>query len=177
MENRMYFSGESVALRALDEDDVPLVAQWINDERISGVDEARFPVSVAEEEEWYERVRNDDSKRKLVVENHDEQPVGMVSIFDIDHKNMNAEIGVYIAPEHQRRGFAAEALKLLMRFAFEEMNIHKLYCSILGFNEPSLKLFRSLGFREDGVMREHVYTRGRFEDVHRLATFRRDHSW
>lgn len=169
-----YFVGSKVSLRALEAQDVPKLAAWINDERISGMDEARFPVSVAEEEVWYERVTTDVSKKKLVVCNDGEQDVGLVSLHDIDKKNQRGEVGCYIDPAHRRRGYSREALDLLIRFAFEELNLRKVSASILAFNEASLSLFRSLGFEEEGVRRQHVFTRGKFEDLVEMAKFRED---
>jgi len=65
-------------------------------------------------------------------------------------------------------------LDLLIRFAFEELNLRKVSASILAFNEASLSLFRSLGFEEEGVRRQHVFTRGKFEDLVEMAKFRED---
>lgn len=169
-----YFAGSKVTLRAIERGDIPQLAEWINDERISGMDEARFPVSLTEEEAWYERIVKDEGKQKLVIVNEEGEDVGLVSLHDIDRANQTAEIGCYVDPEHRRRGYSREALELLIRFAFEELNVRKICASILAFNEASRSLFESLGFEVEGVRRRHVFTRGDFEDLVEMAVFRKD---
>lgn len=144
---------------------MPLVAGWINDERIGYFNGARFPVSQAEQLAWFDASAKDLSKRKLMIQTADGEQVGLVTLFNLDHRHGHAELGVYVAPDHQRRGYAVEALRMLIRFAFEEMNLHKVYCTILDSNTGSVHLFERLGFRAEGVRREHAFTGGRHHDV------------
>lgn len=139
-----YFTGERVSLVAFEREDVDLVRRWINDEEITHFFGSRFPVSVFEQTQWYEHVQRDATKKKLLVCNEKKEKVGMVSLIRIDQKNRNCEIGVYIDPAHQHKGYAREALTLLMRFAFRELNMHKIYANVLAFNPSSIALFRSL---------------------------------
>jgi RimJ/RimL family protein N-acetyltransferase len=169
-----YFTGERIDLVALEKGDLPRVASWINDERIGFFNGARFPVSLAEQEAWFEGTVRDRTKKKLVIRTREGELAGMVSLFNLDAKNQNAEVGVYVAPEFHRRGYAAEALRMLVRFAFAELNLHKVYCTIFSFNPGSVRLFESVGFRPDGVRRGHVYAAGGFHDVLCYAMFRAD---
>lgn len=171
---RPYFAGERVELVALEQDDLPLVTRWINDERVNLYNGARFPVSAADQQAWLERTRGDRTKQKLVIRSRDDGPVGMVSLFNLDARHQNAEIGIYVDPQYQRRGYASEALRMLVRFAFAELNLRKVYCTILAFNEASVRLFEGVGFRPDGVRREHAFAGGRFVDVLCYAVFRED---
>ena len=98
----------------------------------------------------------------------------MVSLFNIDHKNQNAKIGVYIIPDYQRKGYAKEALILLLTFAFYELNMHKIYATIHDYNIPSIKLFESVGFHCEGADKEAVYSQGKFIDLHIYSIFRRE---
>jgi UDP-4-amino-4,6-dideoxy-N-acetyl-beta-L-altrosamine N-acetyltransferase len=167
-----YFSGERIDLVALEQNDLPLVIRWNNDERVNVFNGARFPVSAAEQQAWFDRTSGDRTKQKLIIRSREAGPVGMVSLFNIDVKHQSAEIGIYVDPEHQRRGYAADALRMVVRFAFMEMNLHKVYCSILAFNAASVRLFESVGFQPDGIRREHAFARGAFVDVLNYATFR-----
>lgn len=167
-----YFSGERIDLVALEQEDLPQVIQWINDERVNVFNGARFPVGAAEQQAWFERTRGDNTKQKLIIRSRADGAVGMVSLFNIDAKHQSAEIGIYVDPQHQRRGYAADALRMVVRFAFMEMNLHKVYCSILAFNEASVRLFERVGFKSDGVRRAHAFARGEFVDVLNYAIFR-----
>jgi RimJ/RimL family protein N-acetyltransferase len=170
----VYFRDGLVSLVAMEESDVPRVAGWINDERIGWFNGARFPVSLAEQAAWFRNVQGDRSKNKLLIASPEGERVGMVSLFRIDPRNQNAEIGVYVAPEHQGRGYARAALRLMLNFAFRELNLHRVYCTILAYNAASLALFERLGFREEGRRREHVFAGGAFVDEVLMSVLRRD---
>lgn len=70
-----------------------------------------------------------------------------------------------IDPDHRRKGYAAEAVVLVLRFMFAERRYHKCLAAIFAHNEASLALFRRLGFTEEGRLREHVYFAGRHHDL------------
>jgi RimJ/RimL family protein N-acetyltransferase len=168
-----YFTGEKINLVPLEREDMPFVMKWINNEGISFYNGARFPISLHEQNTWYERTQNDKSKKKLIICNKDGFKVGMISLFNIDHRNQNAEIGIYVDTAYQGKGYAKEAINILVRFGFNELNMHKLYATILDFNVNSVKLFEAAGFSPEYIKKEVHYTDGRFCDVHVLSVFRK----
>jgi RimJ/RimL family protein N-acetyltransferase len=172
---RKYFRGEKISLRAFDRKDIELAASWNNNEEITSYMLSRFPVSIYEQEKWYEKTMNDKTKKKLIIVNNtSKSSIGMVSLFNIDLKNLSAEVGVYLTPSAQGKGYAKEAIQLISRFAFNEMNMHKLYASVIEFNKASVKTFESAGFSFEYTKKEAVYTNGRFFDVVYLCLFKRD---
>lgn len=173
-EVKYYFQGKKVDLIAFEKHHVDMVAKWINDERINVGNGARFPVSEYEQMIWYENICKDKTKRKLIISTKKGELVGMVSLFNIDHKNQNSETGVYIMPDFQKKGYAKESLNLMLRFAFLELNMHKVYASIYDFNLASSKLFESVGFTPESVVKEVFYTQGRFADKHVYSIVKKD---
>jgi RimJ/RimL family protein N-acetyltransferase len=75
------------------------------------------------------------------------------------------ESDVTIDADHRRKGYAAEAVVLLLRFMFAERRYHKCLAAVFAHNEASLALFRRLGFTEEGRLREHVFFAGRHHDL------------
>ncbi|WP_338060647.1 GNAT family protein [Kitasatospora aureofaciens] len=75
------------------------------------------------------------------------------------------ECDVMIGTGHRRKGYAAEAVVLLLRFMFAERRYHKCLAAVLAPNEASLALFRRLGFTEEGRLREHVFFAGGHHDL------------
>ncbi|MFG3288989.1 GNAT family N-acetyltransferase [Streptomyces sp. NPDC048179] len=75
------------------------------------------------------------------------------------------EVDVEIGSDHRRKGYALEAVALLVRFMFAERRYHKCLAAVLAQNEASLGLFRRLGFTEEGRLREHVFLAGRHHDL------------
>lgn len=172
-----YFTSSNVSLAAMERSDMPLVASWINDERISYYNGIRLPVSLEEQTAWFDRVAKDRGKKKLIIRNARGTRVGMVSIFNQDDRNRNAEVGVYVAPRHMGRGYALEALAMLLRYAFLELNLHKVYARIFDFNKPSIKLFEKLGFRKEAVLKDELFTGGKYQDVLVYTIYQGDREW
>ncbi|MCX7877168.1 MAG: GNAT family N-acetyltransferase [Ignavibacteria bacterium] len=170
-----YFRGEKISLKPFEKEDISLVASWNNNEDINSTMLSRFPVSIYEQEKWYEKTINDRSKKKLIIEiNESGEKAGMASLFNIDSKNLSAEVGVYLDPAYHGKGYAKEAIIMLSRFAFHELNMHKLYASVIEFNEASVKVFESAGFSKEYIKKEAVFTNGKFYDVQYLCLFKRD---
>ena len=70
-----------------------------------------------------------------------------------------------IRREHQRRGYASEAIALVLRYYFQELRYQKASVRAYSFNEPSIRLHERLGFQLEGRLRREVYTEGRYFDV------------
>jgi len=169
----VYFRGNIVSILPMEKEDIPLVKNWINDEEISYNNGARLPVSIDEQTAWYEKTARDNTKKKLIICTKEGEKTGMVSLFNIDHKNQNAEVGIYVSGEHQGKGYAKEALSLVINFSFNELNMHKIYATIAEFNRNSIKLFESLGFAYECRKKEDRFSNGRFYDILLYTLFRK----
>ncbi|WP_228122974.1 GNAT family N-acetyltransferase [Saccharothrix syringae] len=91
--------------------------------------------------------------------------VGRVSTHNADQRAGRFGYGIGIGHEYQRRGYAAEAVGLLLDFMFAERRYHKCEAGVYAFNGPSLALHRKLGFREEGRLRDHEFSAGRHHDM------------
>ncbi|MDB4330368.1 GNAT family N-acetyltransferase [bacterium] len=99
---------------------------------------------------------------------YNDKDVGVVSIYDIDNTNKKAEWGRFIVlPEHGSVAFPVS--KLIIKKAFKELKLHKLYAHILTTNPKVVKFNKLLGFKEEGVLKDHYKINGEFVDVHYLA--------
>jgi diamine N-acetyltransferase len=82
-------------------------------------------------------------------------PIGCIDLFDFDPLNLRAGVGVLIAAAADRgKGYASEALALLIDYCKNILHLHQLYCNITSGNESSLKLFTNLGFEVCGTKKE-----------------------
>jgi len=85
----------------------------------------------------------------------EDTPIGFIDLFD--YTTNSAGVGVIIAKNYRRRGFAKEALKLLSIYSFETLNLKRLDCNIEKDNLASIKLFTSCGFKAIGEEQEFNY--------------------
>lgn len=110
--------------------------------------------------------RGDDDRFRLAVEaTVTGELVGTVGSHRTGRRSGWFECDVMIGADHRRKGYAAEAVALLLRFMFAERRYHKCLAAIFAHNEASLALFRRLGFTEEGRLREHVFFAGGHHDL------------
>ncbi|WP_190037075.1 GNAT family N-acetyltransferase [Streptomyces fructofermentans] len=172
-----FWTGPRVRLRAIEPDDWTAFRRFAEDEEGLG-DLLDVPRSAESFRAWateHSAQGPGADSFRLVVEAVDTgEAVGAVSSQHADPRAGRFEHGVTIGAEHRRRGYAAEAVVLLLRFMFTERRFHKCQASVLAYNEGSLALHRRLGFVEEGRLREHVFAAGRHHDLVVLGLLARE---
>ncbi len=92
----------------------------------------------------------------------DEELVGYVSYFNYNPLNRSAELGILIAPEERKKGYAKDAIKTLTRYLFLYHGLNKVYVQTAHYNKGAKKLLEKLGFQQDAALRNHYYHDGEF---------------
>ena len=90
--------------------------------------------------------------------------VGNINVHGADPRHAGFEYGIHILREHRLLGYANDAIRLLMRYYFEELSYQRMWSTVYEFNVPSIALHRRLGFVEEGRLRRSVRTGGRYWD-------------
>jgi RimJ/RimL family protein N-acetyltransferase len=162
--------GEVVLLRPLCAADCATSVRWRNDPDIrDNILGYRFPITEEMEGQWVDAVLKDQSRTRLVLAIEDKADgalVGFAYLNGIDWFARNAELGVLIGERsRQGKGLAKEALALVAGYAFETLNLNKLYLRVAAFNDRALRLYRDFGFVEEGRQRQQAFVRGRYHDV------------
>lgn len=111
-----------------------------------------------------ERSQNPDQRDFAVRRTADNCLVAQVTYFDVNHRNRTAEIGFMTNPEFRRKGYAFEAMRLLLRYLFDELGLNKVMAQTGEFNEGSIALLKKLGFKQDGRLRQHHEVEGKMYD-------------
>lgn len=165
-----FWQGEKIRLRAIEPSDVEHFTRWnLDSERARHLDFVWPPQSNTSLQAWAE----EQSRRKMendrfhwIIENTDSVPVGSISTHNCNPRDGTFSYGIDIASEHQRKGYAAEAIRLVLKYYFEELRYQKVTVPVHSDNEPSIQLHQTLGFQHEGTQRRMMYTQGRFVDVH-----------
>jgi RimJ/RimL family protein N-acetyltransferase len=163
-------SGRVTVLRPLRATDRAISVRWRNDPEIrDNILGYRFPITEAMEADWIDAVLKDQTRTRIVLAIEDKTDgacVGFVYLNNIDWFARNAEFGILIGERNRHgKGLAKEALCLVAGYAFETLNLHKLYLRVVAFNKRALALYRAFGFMEEGVQRQQAFLRGRYYDV------------
>jgi len=160
--------GEKVRLRAIEEEDLALLQKWRNDPETYRNFFEHEPLSMAMQKRWFERYLCSANERMWIIEPVGQgQPVGTIGYAAMDRRNRRCEVGrILIYPRESRgQGFAAEAQRLVCGYLFNHCNMNKLYCEIFVDNTESVQLYKRLGFKQEGLLRNHVFRNGLYEDV------------
>ena len=175
---RFMIAGEHVILRAFERDDAERCYRWMNDPNIVRTLKSRYPIAFQNEQEWLEGAMHPSgSDRHFAIERKDDRShIGNASIQEIDWVSRTASFGLFIGePTAWNRGFGTDAIRTLVRFAFEEMNLRKLRIAVFEYNDRARHVLEAQGFIEEGRLRREFYREGTYHDILILSIFREDH--
>jgi ribosomal-protein-alanine N-acetyltransferase len=157
--------GEHVTLRPADDSDPPRFLPWIADMEVTRYLGRRTGAALYQEVDFFKRVGEAKDTVLWIIE-ADGEPVGAIGIHEIDWQNAHATTGILIgAKDKWGKGIATEAMRLRTRYAFRELNLHKLMTEVFVGNEASRRALEQNGYRTVGVRRQHVFTGGTWHDM------------
>jgi RimJ/RimL family protein N-acetyltransferase len=168
MEQHNIWQGERVRLRAVEPEDWKIFNQWDLDS-----DTARecywvpFPKSQEAARKWALDLSLQVPKADdyfFVIENLAGELVGTINTHECDARCGTFKYGLAIRREHQRQGYAAEAIRLVLRYFFQELRYQKVTVDVYDYNEASIRLHEKIGFQQEGRVRRVVFTRGAHYD-------------
>lgn len=165
-----------IYLRAFEIDDYKLISSWRHDSAMGDlVCGNRLFISSEREKKWVESKLFDDSKdiycAICLVET--DVMIGYISIINIDLRNRKAEWGGVTIGDKTMwgKGYAKLAIERLLEFAKSSRGIRKLYLYTLDCNEKARRIYKDLGFSNEGIYKSHVYKNGVYQDLHIQSIF------
>jgi RimJ/RimL family protein N-acetyltransferase len=101
----------------------------------------------------------------LVVADAEGRPIGLVSLWDRTIPHEAAEISIWLGQGYRNAGFGTEALRLSLRYAFDQLKLHKVYLRVLDFNARAVRAYEKSGFKVEGTLREEMRVDGAWHDL------------
>jgi RimJ/RimL family protein N-acetyltransferase len=169
--NYHFWRGNLIRLRAIEQKDLDAAAQSFEEmdteaERYES--EIPFPFSREQDRAGLEKLRQrepGDDSFFWIIENLEGEVVGYINTFDCERRPRTFKYALAIRCAHRRRGYAREAITIVLRYFFRELGYQKLTSMVYCFNEPSIRMHEKLGFVFEGRIRRMVYTNGRHYDT------------
>lgn len=161
--------GKRVVLRALERADLPRLAEFHNDvafEILTGGDPWE-PQSLARLEAWFDREREQQERDgpRFAIE-ADGTIIGTCGLFDFDPFGQTCQLGIGIGdPAYLGTGYGSDALRTLLDYAFRLRGLRKVWLMVNGDNERARRAYLGCGFVEEGRLRAHIWSAGRFIDL------------
>jgi RimJ/RimL family protein N-acetyltransferase len=171
--------GERIRLRAVEREDLKKYFDWVNDPEVTYGLSLYLPISLNEEEKWFERVANRaPDERPLAIEvraGDGWRLIGNCTFFDIDHIARSAEVGIMIGDKGLwNQGFGTETMYLLQRHGFETLNLNRIFLKVYADNLRAKRAYEKAGFIHEGTQREAVFKRGKFGDILVMSVLQRE---
>lgn len=159
------FTFEDIAFRPIDREDLELIRKMHNEiSTLLQLGDVSL-TSSSEQIAWWERMNNSKTDKQFCIchPNYD-QVIGVWRLQHVDYNNRNCEVGLDIFPFYRRKGFGTKAYRMILCYLFEHYNMHTVYIRIGEFNEPALRLYKKIGFKETGKLIETIFRHGRYWD-------------
>lgn len=163
------FFGERVRLTALYPSDAQIMARWYEDGEFARLFDANpaYPKSESSLNRWMDSVERDRDSFSLAIRLlYSDDLIGYIQIDGIQWTHGTGWLAIGIgSASHRSKGYGAEALRLALRFAFHELNLHRLQLSVFDYNQHAQRLYEKLGFRREGAFRECLLRDGKRYDM------------
>ncbi|MFN4200405.1 MAG: GNAT family N-acetyltransferase [Fervidobacterium gondwanense] len=161
----MRLEGKLARVRPLEISDVKKLAHYLNDESIKEFVSLVFPINQFLEEEWIKRNAISHSNLTFGID-VEGILIGTAGLKDIDWVARSAEYGIAIYdPEYWNRGIGTEVTKLILKYAFEYLNLNRVWLKVFENNPRAITVYEKCGFIQEGRMRQGRYLKGQYLDV------------
>ncbi|ANY72090.1 GNAT family N-acetyltransferase [Paenibacillus ihbetae] len=165
----MLFQSERLVCRKMTMEDAEQYHAWRNDlEVMQSTSPFLDTYTMEETRDFMQHVilGSASSKSYLLLLKESGKPIGIMSLIHIDLKNRNAECILDIGDKDcWGQGYGAEAMRLLLDYAFLEMNLHRLGLRVFSFNQRAIRLYEKVGFTREGSARQSLFRGGSLHDV------------
>ncbi|MDF2840602.1 MAG: acetyltransferase [Clostridia bacterium] len=167
------YTGEKVKIRAYQREDVPLAQQYLNDAETKRllVPGIPYPFTLEEENKWFETISSQSDTYSFAIESIEEgKYIGGCGVNRLEWKNSVATVGIFIGDKNYwGKGYGTDAMKVLLKFIFEQMNINKVKLFVYSFNNRAVKSYEKCGFVREGLLRQEIFRDGKYQDVYIMA--------
>lgn len=169
MENRI--EGRQIYLRPITMEDTELIVKWRNEDRVrrNFIYQALF--TKEGHERWMRtKVASGEVVQFIICEKESDRPVGSVYFRDIDALNKKAEYGIFIGEaDCAGKGIGTESARLAVKYAGEELRLHKLMLRVFADNAAAVKSYRNAGFVQEAHLKDEFLQNGRYRDILLMA--------
>ena len=157
-------------IRKLNNSDALGMLEWMHDPEISSHFRTDFSrMTKKDVQKFILDAQNFHQYRHYAIVDDEDKYLGTISLKEIDLVNMKAEYAIVLRKEAMGKGVAYHASKMILRIAFQELGLNKVYLNVLSNNKRAIELYERLGFKFEGCFRQELLINGKFEDLNWYA--------
>jgi RimJ/RimL family protein N-acetyltransferase len=168
--------GERVYLSPFNPADLETLTKWMNDPEVTdGLGDTHMQYNIINEKEWLDDILKKAEPAFAIVNSETDEIIGSIGLFEIKQVHGSATVGILIGEaENRSKGYGTEAMKLLMGYAFDVLNLRNVMLRVYDFNERAYKSYLKAGFKEMGRQRGAHYLHNKYHDIIYMDITRED---
>ena len=162
--------GERIRLRAVKRQDLPRFVKWFDDPEVRAGIQLFMPLSLDEEEQWYEAMlKRDPIEHTLSIDVHKGDEwihIGGCGLMDFEPHSRRMELGITIGEKSAwDQGLGTDTVRTLLRHAFDTLNLNRVVLRVFETNLRAIQVYKKIGFVEEGRLRQDHFIDGQYVDV------------
>ncbi|PKL70345.1 MAG: N-acetyltransferase [Methanomicrobiales archaeon HGW-Methanomicrobiales-1] len=170
--------GNIIGLRAIEKEDIHQMLEWRNLPQLRRYFREYRELSYINQENWFENIIQNDRNTIMfaIVDLNNDILIGACGLCYINWIQRNADFSLYIGAGniYIDEKFASDAGSILIKYGFDELNLHRIYAEVFEFDTPKQKLMAILGFKLEGTLRETHWSEGKWNDSLMYGTLKSD---
>ena len=158
--------GENVYLGPVSKENIPKIVKWMNDmDVLKFISQISFSHTDETVQDYIEKCRKSPTKHYYGIFLNDGELIGGTDLTHIDSINRTASLGIIIGEkQHWSKGYGTEAIKLLVDYAFNVLNINNVMLEVVDFNARAQRCYEKVGFKIIGKRRKCTFLGGKYYD-------------
>jgi UDP-4-amino-4,6-dideoxy-N-acetyl-beta-L-altrosamine N-acetyltransferase len=163
-----------VRMRDVQPSDKEQLRVWRNSPAVARNSMTSHVITPEAQERWFASAMSDPTRLYWII-TCDGTDMGLINLYNIDHVHRHAHMSVYLGTEaHQAHGVGLLAERWLIEYCFNQLELHKICGEIMAFNLRGLERHKWMGFRDEGLLRQHAFRDGQFHDVWCVGMLKED---
>lgn len=165
-------TGDKTIIKGLTKDSSLLIYNWVNQEDLRLFTGTVYPISEYEHENWIQHIASStDKKLFLICDKESGVAIGTIGLKNFDSLSRHAELFIsigstdFVSNKNKKSGYGSDAVITLTNYCFNHLNLHKVSVSVFASNIRAIRCYEKAGFTTEGVLREHHFSNGKYEDV------------
>ena len=157
--------GDRIYLSPRNNEDIEKFTEWLNDfETTDYIGRSAYIMTLEGEKQYLEENLNKNYNFFIITLNEDKL-IGTVGLEHYDSINRTATLGIFIGDkDYRNEGYGTEAIKMVLDYGFNYLNLNNIKLDLMSFNERALKCYTKCGFKEYGRRRNCKYINGKYYD-------------
>jgi len=160
-----------ITLKPISVKDTEFILELRNDLEIADQFFSDPPLYDFKHSNWL-KIRSKDDLDFIVMEKQTQKRAGRIYITNIDYRHQKGEYGIVLHSNFRGKNLAYKASKLLLDHVFNNLPIQKIILKVFNDNQKAIKLYKKIGFSQEGYFKKDIYKKGEFKDVCQMALFK-----